>query len=60
MADALAAGSLVEVLPEHRLASPLSYWLLQGPRSGERPEVQAFCQWLLIEASQTRARMQTR
>ena len=58
VADALAAGHLVEVLPEHRLASPLSYWLLQGPRSGQRPEVQAFCQWLMAEAEQTRAHMQ--
>ena len=51
--SALAAGTLIEVLPEHRLASPLSYWLLQGPRSHERAEVQAFCQWLLSEASKT-------
>ena len=58
VADALAAGTLVEVLPEHRLASPLSYWLLQGPRSSERPEVQAFCQWLMTEALQTRSAMQ--
>lgn len=58
VADALAAGTLIEVLPEHRLASPLSYWLLQGPRSSERPEVQAFCQWLMNEALQTRNAMQ--
>ena len=58
--DALAAGDLIEVLPEHRLASPLSYWLLQGPRSGARPEVQAFCQWLLNQAEETRAHMQQR
>ena len=58
--DALAAGDLIEVLPEHRLASPLSYWLLQGPRSVARPEVQAFCQWLLNQAEETRAHMQQR
>ena len=58
VADALAAGTLIEVLPEHRLASPLSYWLLQGPRSSERPEVQAFCQWLMEQARQTRDAMQ--
>ncbi|QXZ09773.1 LysR family transcriptional regulator [Comamonas sp. Y33R10-2] len=57
VADALAAGELMEVLPAHRLASPLSYWLLQGPRSGVRPEVQAFCQWLIAEAEKTSARM---
>lgn len=55
VADALAAGDLVEVLPRHRLASPLAYWLLPGPRSGQRPEVQAFCSWLLEQAAQTRA-----
>lgn len=60
VADALAAGDLIEVLPKHRLASPLSYWLLQGPRSGARPEVQAFCQWLLNQAEETRAHMQQR
>lgn len=58
--DALAAGDLIEVLPKHRLASPLSYWLLQGPRSGARSEVQAFCQWLLNQAEETRAHMQQR
>ena len=58
VADALAAGTLIEVLPERRLASPLSYWLLQGPRSSERPEVQAFCQWLMEQARQTRDAMQ--
>jgi DNA-binding transcriptional LysR family regulator len=45
-------------IAEHRLASPLSYWLLQGPRSSERPEVQAFCQWLMEQARQTRDAMQ--
>lgn len=57
VADALAAGDLVQVLPEHRLASPLSYWLLLGPRSGQRPEVLAFCQWLMQEATLTRQSM---
>lgn len=55
VADALAAGQLVEVLPRHRLASPLAYWLLPGPRSGQRPEVQAFCRWLVEQAALTRA-----
>ena len=55
VADALAAGDLVEVLPAHRLQSPLAYWLRVGPRSQERPEVQAFCQWLMQQAAQTRA-----
>ncbi|MFT4242316.1 MAG: LysR substrate-binding domain-containing protein [Acidovorax sp.] len=55
VADALARGDLVEVLPGHRMDSPLSYWLLVGPRSGQRPEVQAFCAWLQAQAQATRA-----
>lgn len=58
VADALAAGTLVEVLPRHRLASPLAYWLLVGPRSAQRPEVAAFCQWLLEQAEATRETME--
>lgn len=54
IADALASGDLVEVLPRHRLDSPLAYWLLLGPRSGHRPEVQAFCAWLQAQAQITR------
>ena len=54
IADALATGDLVEVMPGHRLDSPLAYWLLVGPRSGQRPEVQAFCAWLQGEAARTR------
>lgn len=54
VADALARGDLVEVLPGHRLDSPLAYWLLVGPRSSQRPEVQAFCTWLRAEAAATR------
>ena len=46
VADALARGDLVEVLPGHRMPSPLVYWLIIGPRSGVRPEVRAFCDWL--------------
>ena len=57
VADALATGELVEVLPACRLASPLSYWLVCGPRSRERAEVQAFCQWLMLQAANTRAAM---
>ncbi len=54
IADSLASGDLVEVLPGHRLDSPLAYWLLVGPRSAHRPEVQAFSQWLQAEAARTR------
>ena len=54
VAQSLASGDLVEVLPGHRLDSPLAYWLGVGPRSGQRPESQAFCAWLLLQAEATR------
>lgn len=54
IADALASGDLVEVLPQHRLDSPLAYWLMVGPRSAPRPEIRAFCDWLLLQAQATR------
>ena len=54
VADALAGGDLIEVLPEQRMDSPLAYWLLVGPRSGARPEVQAFCDWMREQAALTR------
>lgn len=53
VAEALASGDLVEVLPGQRLESPLAYWLLVGGRSAQRPEVTAFCDWLLAEARAT-------
>ncbi len=55
VADSLSAGDLVEVLPGMRLASPMAYWLIVAPRSQTRPEVQAFCDWLLAQAALTRA-----
>lgn len=51
VADALASGDLVEVLPEQRMDSPLAYWMIVGPRSGSRPEVQAFCDWMQAQAA---------
>lgn len=54
VADALAAGDLIEVLPGHRIDSPLVYWLMVGPRSGQRPEIEAFCAWLQLQAQATR------
>jgi len=53
VAENLARGELVEVLPERRLDTPLVYWLVPGPRSGQRPEVQAFCDWLVLQAQAT-------
>lgn len=54
VAESLASGNLVEVLPGMRLNSPLAYWLLIAPRSSTRPEVRAFCDWLRQQASETR------
>ncbi|QHI99614.1 LysR family transcriptional regulator [Xylophilus rhododendri] len=54
VADSLAAGDLVEALPGRRLDSALAYWLVIGPRSAQRPDVKAFCDWLRTEAALTR------
>ena len=54
VAESLANGDLVEPLPQMRLDSPMGYWLLRARRSTQRPEVQAFCDWLLREAQRTR------
>lgn len=53
VADSLASGALVEVLPGTRLDSPMAYWLIVAPSSGARPEVQAFCEWLVAQAALT-------
>ena len=54
IADSLATGDLVEVLPGTRLESPMAYWLIVGPRSGQRPEIKAFCEWIRAQAQATR------
>ena len=54
VAESLASGALVEPLPHTRLDSPLVYWLMVSPRSAQRPEVKAFCDWLLLQAAATR------
>jgi len=54
VAESLANGDLVEPLPHTRLDSPLVYWLMVAPRSLQRPEVKAFCDWLLVQAANTR------
>jgi LysR family glycine cleavage system transcriptional activator len=53
IADSLASGDLVEVLPGTRLESPLAYWLILGERGAQRPEVRAFCECLRGEALAT-------
>ncbi|WP_218510246.1 LysR substrate-binding domain-containing protein [Variovorax sp. dw_308] len=54
IAESLANGDLVEVLPQHRMDSPMAYWLLVGPRSAQRPEIKAFRDWLQAQAAVTR------
>ncbi|MBK9573862.1 MAG: LysR family transcriptional regulator [Rhodoferax sp.] len=54
VADSLASGDLVEILPGMRLDSPMAYWLIVAPRSADRPEIRAFCDWLLAQAALTR------
>ena len=54
IAESLASGDLVEPLPQTRMESPMSYWLIIGPRNVARPEVLAFCDWLKSQAAQTR------
>jgi DNA-binding transcriptional LysR family regulator len=53
ISDHLAKGDLIELLPTERMETPLAYWLIVGPRSGQRPEVQAFCEWLVSQAAIT-------
>jgi len=54
VADSLASGDSVEVLPGGRIDTPMVYWLLVGARNSSRPEIQAFCDWLLAQATVTR------
>ncbi len=54
IAESLATGDLMEPLPDLRMDSPMAYWLIIGPRSAARPELQAFCTWLQDQAAQTR------
>ena len=57
VADSLASGDLVEVLPGMRLDSPIAYWLIVGPRAGARAEIAAFCSWVQAQATLTRLAM---
>ena len=54
VAESLANGDLIEALPQQRMDSPMAYWVIVGPRSGQRPEIKAFCQWLSAQAKATR------
>ncbi len=54
VAESLANGDLIEPLPNLRMDSPHAYWLIVGPRSAQRPEIKAFCDWLMTQAKTTR------
>ena len=54
VAESLANGDLIEPLPKLRMDSPMAYWLVVGPRSSQRPEIKAFCEWLLAQSKITR------
>ena len=53
IAESLARGDLVEVLPGHRNESPMGYWLLISPHSKQCEEVSVFSQWLMQQAVDT-------
>lgn len=50
VAENLARGELIEVLPHTRLQTPMAYWLLTARRAPHKPEAVAFVQWLLAQA----------
>ena len=54
VAESLANGDLVEPLPNQRMDSPMAYWLIIGPRNAQRPEIKAFCEWLMAQSKATR------
>jgi LysR family transcriptional regulator, glycine cleavage system transcriptional activator len=54
VAESLANGDLIEPLPKLRMDSPMAYWLVIGPRSAQRPEIRAFCEWLMGQSRITR------
>jgi DNA-binding transcriptional LysR family regulator len=54
IAESLANGDLYEPLPHQRMDSPMAYWLIVGPRSAQRPEIKAFCDWLMAQSKATR------
>ena len=54
VAESLANGDLIEPLPKLRMDSPMAYWLIIGPRNAQRPEIRAFCEWLMAQSRITR------
>ena len=59
--EALARGELVEPFgPAGRVSSPFAYWLLRWPARPESPHLRAFEAWVLAQAAQTRAALDSR
>ena len=52
--ESIQNRALIEPLPQLRLQSPMSYWLIARSGSLERPEVLAFSNWLQKQAALTR------
>jgi LysR family transcriptional regulator, glycine cleavage system transcriptional activator len=59
VAEHLKSGDLVEPLPKLRIDSPMAFWLILSPRArsttNARAEVTAFCNWLKVQAKETRS-----
>lgn len=54
--ELLARGELVEPFgPAGRLPGEAAYWLILMPRARLRPALQAFADWVRVEAARTRA-----
>ena len=51
----LQRGDLIEPFgPDRRVDSPMAYWMITIGQSRQRPEVDAFCRWVEMQAEQTR------
>jgi len=53
IADSLARGELVEVLPGGRNDSHMAYWLLVNSIQSPSEQVKSFCDWLIVQANET-------
>ena len=53
IAESLASGDLIEVLPDARNDSPMAYWLLVNHNQAPSEQVNAFCEWVMTQASDT-------
>ncbi len=54
VAESLQTGDLIEPLPDQRVNSPMAYYVMVASRSAQRPEIQAFCNWLAEQSAITR------